>query len=210
MEQRYDVIDMKNWKRAQHCQLFRNSMEPQYCVSFDLDITNFISVVHDKKYSLTFALIYAIAYCANEIEEFRYRFMGEHIILYKQIDTAFTYLHDNTGLFKFVQAPMQSSMTAYVDETRKITNAQRSYFTSPPKNDVFIFSPMPWVSFRHISHTISGKKDNAVPLFDWGKYYYQNNKVLLPFAVQVHHSFVDGIHIGRLAHRLQQYMDSIT
>ena len=31
--------------------------------------------------------------------------------------------------------------------------------------------------------------------------------MLLPFSVQVHHSFVDGLHIGRLAERLQSYLD---
>ena len=30
------------------------------------------------------------------------------------------------------------------------------------------------VTFTHISHTNSGKKDNATPLFDWGKYYEKN------------------------------------
>lgn len=68
--------------------------------------------------------------------------------------------------------------------------------------DVFQFSAFPWVSFTHISHTDSGKKDNATPLFDWGKYYEKDGKILLPFSVQVHHSFVDGVHIGKLADKI--------
>lgn len=64
------------------------------------------------------------------------------------------------------------------------------------------------MSFTHISHTDSGKKDNATPLFDWGKYYEKNDKILLPFSVQVHHSFVDGVHIGKLADKLQNYLDT--
>ncbi|MEL7568599.1 MAG: CatA-like O-acetyltransferase [Dehalobacterium sp.] len=30
---------------------------------------------------------------------------------------------------------------------------------------------------------------------------------MLPFSVQVHHSFVDGIHIGKLANSLQNYLN---
>ena len=30
---------------------------------------------------------------------------------------------------------------------------------------------------------------------------------MLPFSVQVHHSFVDGVHIGKLAEKLQQFLD---
>lgn len=66
---------------------------------------------------------------------------------------------------------------------------------------------MPWVTYRHISHTNSGKKENATPLFDWGKFYEKGERLLLPFSVQVHHSFVDGIHIGKLAGKVQEKLN---
>lgn len=34
-------IDLATWNRAMHCQIFRNSVQSQYCVTFELDITNF-------------------------------------------------------------------------------------------------------------------------------------------------------------------------
>lgn len=43
-----------------------------------------------------------------------------------------------------------------------------------------------------------------------GKYFIRNQKVILPFSVQVHHSFVDGVHIGKLANALQNYLDEIS
>jgi chloramphenicol O-acetyltransferase len=66
---------------------------------------------------------------------------------------------------------------------------------------------MPWISFTHISHTDSGKKDNAIPIFDWGKFFKRDGKIILPFSIQVHHSFVDGIHVGKLAEKLQKYLN---
>jgi len=89
----------------------------------------------------------------------------------------------------------------------KRKHPQKEYFTGPLGNDVFQFSPFPWVSYTHISHTNSGKKDNATPLFDWGKYFERDERWILPFSVQVHHSFVDGIHIGKLADSLQKYLN---
>jgi chloramphenicol O-acetyltransferase type B len=32
---------------------------------------------------------------------------------------------------------------------------------------------------------------------------------MMPFAVQVHHAFVDGIHIGKLVDKLQKYLDEV-
>ena len=203
----YKVIDMTNWKRALHCQIFRNSIEPSYCVTFELDITNFLVKIRPMEYSFTMALIFAVSKCANDIEEFRYRFVDGQIVLYDRIDTAFTYMDKDTELFKVVNVEMQDTLESYVAvATQKAIN-QKEYFTGPLGNDVFQFSPMPWVSYTHISHTNSGKKDNATPLFDWGKFFERDDKWILPFSVQVHHSFVDGIHLGKFADSLQNYLN---
>lgn len=63
------------------------------------------------------------------------------------------------------------------------------------------------VTYTHISHTNSGKKDNATPLFDWGKYYEKDGRILIPISIQAHHSFVDGIHIGQFVDALQKFFD---
>lgn len=207
MSNHYTEIDEKTWKRAMHCMVFRNSVEPAFCVTFELDITNFLPKVKEKNYSFTMAMIYAISKCANEIEEFRYRFLDGKVVLFDRIDTAFTYLNKETELFKVVNVPMCDSMEEYVPLALKTAEKQKEYFTGPLGNDVFQFSPMPWVSYTHISHTNSGKKDNATPLFDWGRFYEKDGKILLPFSVQAHHSFVDGLHIGKLYELVQKYLN---
>ena len=207
MENRYEIIDETKWKRALHCQIFRNSTEPAYCVTFELDITNFLKKIRTTNLSFTFSLIFVVAKCANEIEEFRYRFLDGQIVRYNKINTAFTYLDKDTELFKVVHVEMQDTLEGYVSAAAQTAENQKEYFTGPLGNDVFQFSPMPWVSYTHISHTNSGKKDNATPLFDWGKYFERDGKNILPFSIQVHHSFVDGVHIGKLANSLQNALN---
>lgn len=208
MRNQFVRIDEKNWKRAMHCQVFRNSVEPAFCVTFELDITNFLNKIREKKYSFTFALVYSVSVCANQIEEFRYRFLDGDVVLYDRIDTAFTYLNQDTELFKVVNVPLTESLEEYIVLATKTAEEQQAYFTGPLGNDVYQFSPMPWVSYTHISHTNTGKKDNATPLFDWGKYFQRDGRTLLPFSVQAHHSFVDGLHVGKLADTLQAYLDA--
>lgn len=106
MSNNYEIIDETNWKRALHCNIFRNSIEPSYCVTFELDITKFLTKLKEKKYSFTFSLIFLTTKCANEIEEFRYRFLDGKIVLYDKINTAFTYLNKETELFKVVNVNM--------------------------------------------------------------------------------------------------------
>jgi chloramphenicol O-acetyltransferase len=50
--------------------------------------------------------------------------------------------------------------------------------------------------------------DLTLPLFDWGKYYEKDGKIMIPISVQAHHSFVDGLHIGQFVEKLQNYFDA--
>lgn len=203
----YQEIDEKNWERAMHCMVFRNSVEPAFCVTFEVDVTNFLYKIKQEKYSFTLAMVYAVCKCANKIEAFRYRFLDGKIVLFDKIDTAFTYLNTGSELFKVVNVPMQKNIKEYVELAAKTAAEQKEYFTGPLGNDVFQCSPMPWITYTHISHTNSGRKDNATPLFDWGKHYEKDGRIVMPLSVQAHHSFVDGIHIGKFANTLQKYLD---
>lgn len=207
MASTYKVIDEKNWERAMHCTVFRNSIEPAFCVTFEADITNFLDRIRKQNLSFTLSMVYAVCKCANEIEAFRYRFLDGQVVLFDRIDTAFTYLNKETELFKVVNVPMADTLEEYVKSAAKIAMEQKEYFTGPLGNDVFQCSPMPFLTYTHISHTNSGKKDNATPLFDWGKYYEKNGRMVMPVSVQAHHSFVDGIHIGQFAEKLQEYLN---
>lgn len=93
-----------------------------FCVTFELDITSFLKMIKEQGYSFTIAMVYAVCKCANMIEEFRYRFGDGKIVLFDQIDTAFTYLNKETELFKVVNVPMQDTMQQYVEMATKAAN----------------------------------------------------------------------------------------
>lgn len=52
MANKYKVIDEKTWNRAMHCMIFRNSVEPAFCVTFEADITRFKRVVKKQGFLL--------------------------------------------------------------------------------------------------------------------------------------------------------------
>lgn len=208
MTNSYRIINEATWERAMHCMVFRNSVEPAFCVTFEADVTELKKYVKDNNISFTLAMVYAVCRCANQIEAFRYRFVDGKIVLFDNIDTAFTYLNKKTNLFKVVSVPMMGDLKEYCINAKKIADEQEEYFMGSLGNDVFQCSPMPWVTYTHISHTNSGKKDNATPLFDWGKYYVKDGRIMMPISVQAHHSFVDGIHIGEYVDLLEKYLAS--
>ena len=204
----YKVIDEKNWSRAAHCAVFRNCVEPNFCVTFEVDVTDFQRKVTAQNLSFTLSMVYAVCKCGNEIENFRYRFVDGAVVLFDKIDTAFTWLNYETELFKVVNVPLTDNLRSYVELAKETADNQAEYFAAPLGNDVFQCSPLPWLTYTHISHTNAGKKDNATPLFDWGKFRAVNGKLLMPLSVQVHHSFVDGLHVGKFADVLQSCLNA--
>lgn len=151
MANTYKVIDEKNWERAMHCAVFRNSIEPAFCVTFEVDVTSFLEKIRQQNLSFTLSMVYAVCKCANEIETFRYRFLDGQVVLFDRIDTAFTYLNKETELFKVVNVPMADTLEEYVKSAAKIAMEQKEYFMGPLGNDVFQCSPMPFLTYTHIS-----------------------------------------------------------
>ena len=205
----YTVVDQSHWKRAMHCAVFRNCIEPAFCITVELDVTHFYRRIKELGYPFTYSLIYLVSQAANEIEEFRYRFLEGQVVLYQRIHTAFTYLNPETELFKVVNVPLTDTLEEYVALADRTQKEQQEYFTGPLGRDVFQFSPLPWLRYTHISHTNAGNKDNATPLFDWGKWEMQGETRLLPFSIQAHHSFVDGLHVARLVEKIQNSLDNL-
>ena len=66
MANSYQIIDEKAWERAMHCAVFRNSVEPAFCVTFEADITNFRLMVKEEGLSFTLAMVYAVCKCTSD------------------------------------------------------------------------------------------------------------------------------------------------
>lgn len=208
MENKYKVIDMDNWNRKLHCGIFRNSAMPCYCITVDIDVTDFYAYVKKNNLSFTLSFIHAVSKCANETENFRYRFKDGDVVLYDKCNTEFTYLKDGDDLFYYVCVPYIDDMAEYVRSAQKIISEQKTYCAARPANDAFQFSPMPWFSYTSVSHTFSGDNTQSNPMFDWGKFYERDGRKLMPFSIQVHHSFADGVHIARFVDNIISYLDS--
>lgn len=162
----YQIVDIDSWKRKTHYLIFKDYEKPRYDITFELDITKFYSMVKAKNLSFTMSFIYIVSTVANSIEEFRYRFEDGKVVIYDQLNLSFTYLNQETELLKNVVVEPKNSMEEFSEYAMKIAESQKEYFTGPLGNDVYQFSAIPWISYTHTSHTNSGKKDNATPMFD--------------------------------------------
>ena len=49
-----------------------------------------------------------------------------------------------------------------------------------------------------------------MPVFTIGKYFAQEDKIMLPLALQVHHAVCDGYHVGMFLEKLQTKLNEFS
>lgn len=202
-------IDVHTWERKTHYEIYRQFANARYDITLELDVTNLVKYVKENHLSFTLTMIHTIAKCANEIDEFRMRIENDEPVIYDKIDLSFTYLNKEANLMKNVVAENDANVFAFNRKAKAAIEKQNVYFTGPLGNGIYQFSSIPWISYTHISHTFSGNKNYAVPVFDFGKFHEKNGRLVMPFSIEVHHSFVDGYHIGVLVEKLQKTLDEM-
>ena len=65
-----------------------------------------------------------------------------------------------------------------------------------------------WISFTSFAHARKPRKEDSVPKIVFGKYTEQNDLIKMPVSVEVHHSLMDGIHVGKFFEFFQVYLHS--
>jgi chloramphenicol O-acetyltransferase type A len=203
------TIELEKWKRREHFEFFYRMDYPQYNICANIDITQFLPYVKNNNLPFYYAMIYVATKVTDECENFRYRVRdNKQVVLHDKLHPSFTDMPtDSTDdLFKFITMNLEGNLFDFVKKAKENSASQKLYFDYTPiigRDDFIYFTCIPWISFTHLSHTISINRNDSVPRISWGKYFEQDNKILLPFSVQVHHAFVDGVHVGQYFEKLQ-------
>ncbi len=207
-------IDLVTWKRKDHFLFFQRMDYPQYNICMNIDVTRFLKFTKEKELSFYYSMIFAASAAVNHLEELRYRIRDGKVVLHDIVHPSFTDMSKNEkdDLFKFVTVDLEGDISEFVEKTKQASESQQDYFGMEKvagRDDLIYITCLPWISFTHLSHTISLNKNDAVPRISWGKYFKQDDEVLLPFSVQVNHALVDGFHVGKYINALQKLLDGI-
>lgn len=202
-------IDLETWNRKEHFAFFYRMDYPQFNICFNLDVTQFLAFTKRNDLSFYYAMIHAAATVVNDTEDFRYRIRDGRVLLHKKIHPSFTDMEPDNDLFKMVTVDLKDDVFEFEKMAKETSVNQKDFFRIDKligRDDLIYITCIPWISFTHISHTITINKNDSVPRISWGKYFKEGDKVLLPFSVQVHHALMDGVHVGKYAEKLQKYL----
>jgi len=161
--------------------------------------------------SVSMAYHYFALRVANEIEPFRYRLRDGKVFVHEVI-------HGGTTVF----LPNEAFTLAYFDYVedfekcvseagRAIEDARNGDGAFLPRNDDdgrIHFTVLPWISFTSFSHARNWSTEDSIPKIAFGKFVQEDQRILLPVSVEVHHALMDGFTVGRYLSRLEEMLSN--
>ncbi|MGV8980996.1 CatA-like O-acetyltransferase [Clostridium sp.] len=203
-------VDMENWERKKHYNYFKQLDYPHFNICANIDITKFYSYIKKEEKPFFISMLYVVTKTANSIKEFRYRIRDDKVIEHESINPAFTVMNSNE-VFGFCTVEFKDEFKEFMLNT--LNEIQRvkenvSLEDEGGRDDLIYTTCIPWVSFTSIAHPIQMHPVDTIPRIAWGKYFEENGKIKLPLSVQVHHSLVDGVHVGKFYNTIQEILDN--
>ena len=200
-------LDLANWARRDLFEFFLAFDKPYFSICARLDITNLLALLRRRaNVSVSLAYHYFALRIANEIEPFRYRLREGKVIVHDVINGGTTVLLANDS-YTFAYFDYEEDFEKFVLEAgRAVKEAQTGNHPFKPTNrdDTVYFTVLPWVSFTSFSHARNWGREDSVPRIAFGKFTKENDRILLPISVEVHHALMDGLHVGQYLARLEE------
>ena len=201
-----EYLDLTNWARRDLFEFFIGYTNPYFNVCTRVEVTKLVALVHDRPGGrISLALHYFALRVANEIEPFRYRLKDEKVFVYDVVNGGTTVLLPNES-FAYAYFDYQRDFEKFLSDMGKAVDDVRTG-SGPLKptmrDDVIYHTTLPWISFTSFAHARTKGRGDSIPRIVFGKFTKENERIMLPISVEVHHALMDGLHVGRYLSRLE-------
>ncbi len=208
-------FDIKNWNRYTQYKWFSSFSNPTYSINKEIDVTNIVKYAKENDKSFFICFLYILTKGLNSVEEMRLRYVNDKIILYDDINPAYTVM-TKLGTFDNVRSRNYDNFDDFYKEAKeKIEKAKNEKEISKVYNDESLYNEyyitcLPWLDFAAITHPIPDDKESlSVPRVCFGKYHKVNDRYKMMLNITVSHAFVDGYPLSQAFINIQNYLDDI-
>ena len=207
-----NYLDITNWNRKPLFDHFRTLQDPTFAITANVDVTKAYTRAKENKQSFYLTYFHACMIAINSVENLKYRIDGDKIAIYDVINASATIARPDTT-FGFSYFDFSENFTVFANnfqqEKERILNSN-DLFPPTYSPGCIHSSAIPWVSFTGHKEPYMGDKDASVPQLAFGKLIIEENKKLMPVAINVNHALVDGLHIGQFFEKFQQELDKMS
>lgn len=206
----YTEFDLQTWNRIDTYQYFSGFELPFFNICHNIDITAVYQKCKINSYSVNLALHYCSLMALNVITEFRLRILDNRVVLFDEIHGGGILLMPDNSI-RFCLYEYEADFSVFMQKA--IANTQKVFAENKTDErtqslDMIHFSVVPWLSFTSISHPRKLNQHESIPKITFGKFFKDNDRLLMPLSVEVNHCLMDGYHVGRFVELLSQQISA--
>ncbi len=205
-------IDVEKWKRKETYEFFRDFEDPFFNMTANLDVTSLYRFSKENDISFSLACLFYSQKVVNHIPEFRIRLENGRLVRFDKIESTQTILHEDET-FSFCYFEQRDTVFEFNRDGRLARTKYeklRSFDVETDRVDLIYYSVIPWVSFTSFKHATRFDKTQTVPRIVFGKFFDDQNLKKMPVSVEVNHTIMDGIHVGKYFDLFQQKINELT
>lgn len=201
----YQPIDFQNWERRDFYEHFTKDVLCTYSTTVNIDITNI------KNYRLYPTIIWLLTKTVNQMPEFKTALIDGELRVYDEMYPAYTIFNNENKNFSGIWTEFNSDynifLSSYEEDAAKYTSSVNYAPKANRPQNSFDISMIPWFTFTSFNINVFGDGKYLLPIFTLGKYFEENEKRMIPLAIQVHHAVCDGYHVGKFIETLQKFIN---
>lgn len=208
----YSIIDLNTWERGSLFKFYIDNMRIVMSLTADIDVAPLLAYARKNNLKFYSAMIWVVSRVINSHDEFKYGWSNEgDLIRWDYISPSYTVFNQEDESFtKFVTEYTDNLLDfckRTVDNQRK-NKCEHAIIKDQPQN-FFDVSCLPWIRYKHFDVHVFDDGKFLAPVVTWGKYEAENNKVLMPLTMNIHHAVADGFHLSRFFYEVQALIDSL-
>ena len=196
-------LDMEKYPRKEHFRYFIKMAYPYVGITVNVDITNWTKKRKEAGNPFFLSFLYEVIHAANAVPEMRQRIYEDGIIEFENCKASYTVALDN-GTYCYCSVSGNRSLEEFlVDAKKEQENAKKnpSLLDGEEGLSLLFISSLPWITYTAMVQPVPCPADSN-PRITWGKYFEQEDRILIPVTLLCHHALVDGIHMNMFYEKL--------
>lgn len=202
---------MHDWDRREIFEFFSAASNPFYMASFNIDVTELYNFCHRSRLSFYYSLTFLCTKAMNSVENFRYVVKDGEVYLCPQRTPSCTDIPAGSTLFHILTLELGEDIADFCARAKAMNESQKCFIDfSKECGELVYVSCLPKLELTALTNEMNladpKHNDDSVPRISWGRYRSENGRKTLTLALEVNHRFIDGIHLGMFAERLEELL----
>ena len=209
----YKIINLDTWERGKLFRFFIDNLRNVMSMTVDIDVTPLKEFIKAQGLKFYPTMMWVISKIINSHNEFKYGWDNDgNLICWENVSPYYADFHkEDESCVKLVTEfsdDLEEFHSHYLADKERYQNLRAFDLKDIPKN-TFDVSCLPWVKYKCFDIHVYDSGTYLAPVVTWGKYETENNRLIMPLSMNLHHAVADGFHLCRFFNEVQELINTI-